>query len=67
MEGVDKKCTNGTKRPRDIIFENLITTAKYDLCLGNEVIKKDIDLSKIGKSIYLSIYLSSVYHPSVSI
>ncbi|KAF4098580.1 interleukin-7 receptor subunit alpha [Onychostoma macrolepis] len=49
MEGSGKKCINGTKRPRDIIFENLIVTAKYELYLGNEVIKKDIDLSKIVK------------------
>lgn len=49
MEDLEKICINGTKRPRDIIFEKLIVTAKYDLYLGNEVIKKDIDLSKIVK------------------
>ncbi|XP_043077421.1 interleukin-7 receptor subunit alpha [Puntigrus tetrazona] len=44
-----KSCTNATRRQRDFIFENLIVTAKYDLRIGNDVIKKDIDLAKIVK------------------
>ncbi|XP_016332756.1 interleukin-7 receptor subunit alpha-like [Sinocyclocheilus anshuiensis] len=49
MEGLEKKCTNATKRPQDFIFENLIVTAKYELHIGNEVIKNVIDLSKMVK------------------
>uniref|UniRef100_A0A8C1KFN9 Interleukin 7 receptor n=2 Tax=Cyprinus carpio TaxID=7962 RepID=A0A8C1KFN9_CYPCA len=49
MEGLDEKCTNATKRLQDFIFENLVVSAKYELRIGNEVIKNDIILSKMVK------------------
>jgi len=63
-----KTCTNTTPGPQDFTFENLIILNNYKLKVHTRewVIEKDINLNKIGKSVYLSIYLSiylSTYLP----